>query len=64
MPAPIVARLNAEIGKALIASDVLPALDDNGLAVIGGSSEQFSDLIRDGIERYGAIIKRAGLQPE
>ena len=64
MPAPIVARLNAEIGKALAAPDVLPVLDDNGLAVIGGSPEQFSGLIRDGIERYGAIIKRAGLQPE
>ena len=64
MPAPIVARLNVEIGKALNSSDVLPALDENGLAVIGGSPEQFSGLIRDGIERYGAIIKRAGLQPE
>jgi tripartite-type tricarboxylate transporter receptor subunit TctC len=64
MPAPIVARLNAEIGKALTAPDVLPVLDDNGLAVIGGSPEQFAALIRDGIARYGAIIKRAGLQPE
>ena len=64
MPAPIVARLNAEIGKALAAPDVLPVLDENGLAVIGGSPEQFSGLIRDGIERYGAIIKRAGIQPE
>jgi len=43
---------------------VLPVLNDNGLAVIGGSPEQFSGLIRDGIERYGAIIKRAGIRPE
>ena len=64
LPAPIVMRLNAEIGKALHASDVLPVLEDNGLAVIGGSPEQFSALIDDSIERYGAIIRRAGIQPE
>jgi len=64
LPAPIVARLNAELDKALKAPDVRPTLDDNGLAVIGGSPEQFAALIRDGIERYGAIIKRAGIQPE
>jgi tripartite-type tricarboxylate transporter receptor subunit TctC len=64
VPAPIVTRLNAEIGKALNAPDVLTALDENGLAVIGGSPERFAALIRDGIERYGVIIKRAGIQPE
>ena len=64
LPAPVVTRLNAEIGKALNAPDVLPALDENGLAVIGGSPERFAALIRDGIERYGAIIKRAGIHPE
>jgi tripartite-type tricarboxylate transporter receptor subunit TctC len=64
LPAPILMRLNGEIGKALNAPDVKPTLDDNGLAVIGGSPEQFAALIRDGIERYGAIIKRAGIKPE
>ncbi|SRR6266567_4438546 len=64
LPAPILARLNGEIGKALHAPDVLPTLEDNGLAVIDGSPEQFAALIRDGIERYGAIIKSAGIQPE
>ena len=48
----------------LRAPDVLPTLEDNGLAVIDGSPEQFAALIRDGIERYGAIIKAAGIQPE
>jgi tripartite-type tricarboxylate transporter receptor subunit TctC len=64
MPAPILARLNAEMDKALKAPDVLPTLEENGLAVIGGSPEQFGALLKDGIERYGAIIKRAGVQPE
>ena len=64
LPAPIVTRLNAEITKALGAPHVLPILDENGLAPIGGSPEQFAALIRDGIDRYGAIIKRAGIQAE
>src|SRR5712691_192740 len=64
LPVPVVARLNAEIGKALHAPDVLPTLEENGFAVIGGSPAQFAALMRDGIERYGAIIKRAGVQPE
>jgi hypothetical protein len=29
-----------------------------------GKPEQFAALIRDGLDRYGAIIKRAGIQPE
>jgi tripartite-type tricarboxylate transporter receptor subunit TctC len=64
LPAPILTRLNAEMVKALNAPDTNAVLEENGLAVIGGSPEQFGALIRDGIERYGAIIKRAGIQPE
>ena len=64
MPRRIVARLNEEIMKGLNAPDVLPKLEDNGYAVIGGTPEAFGALIRDGIERYGAIIKTAGIQAE
>jgi hypothetical protein len=32
--------------------------------VIGGSPAEFAALLKDGIARYGAIIKRAGLQPQ
>jgi tripartite-type tricarboxylate transporter receptor subunit TctC len=64
LPAPIVMRLNGEIGKALNAPDVLPVLQENGLTVIGGTPEQFSALMKDAIERFGEIIKRAGIQPE
>jgi tripartite-type tricarboxylate transporter receptor subunit TctC len=64
LPAPIVNRLNSEIVKALNAPDVLPNLDANAFAVIGGTPQQFADLLKDGIQRYGAIIKAAGIQPE
>jgi tripartite-type tricarboxylate transporter receptor subunit TctC len=60
----IVARLNAEMVKALNAPDVVAKFEDNGFAVIGGTPGEFAALIVDGIERYGAIIKAAGIQPE
>lgn len=64
MPAPIVNRLNAEMSKALTDPDVVKILDINGYAVIGGTPQQFADLLKDGIQRYGALIKAAGIQPE
>jgi tripartite-type tricarboxylate transporter receptor subunit TctC len=64
LPRPIVTRLNAEIAKALRAPDVVATLQENGYAVMGGSPEEFAAIIKDGIERYGAIIKAAGIPPQ
>jgi tripartite-type tricarboxylate transporter receptor subunit TctC len=64
LPAPLVTRLNTEIVTALNAPDVLTKLSANGMAVLGGTPADFKALIEDGIERYGAIIKAAGVQPE
>ena len=64
LPLEIVTRLNIEMVKALNASDVRGKLEDNGMAVIGGTPEQFGALMQDGIVRYGAIIKAAGIQAE
>jgi tripartite-type tricarboxylate transporter receptor subunit TctC len=64
LPLPIVARLNAEMMKALSEPEIVQKFAANGYAVIGGTPQQFADLIKDGIERYGAIIKAAGIQPE
>lgn len=60
----IVTRLNAELVKGLNAPDVAGKLADNGYAVIGGTPDEFAALMRDGIDRYGAIIKTIGLKPE
>ena len=64
LPREIVTRLNIEMVKALNASDVRGKLEDNGMAVIGGTPEQFGALMQDGIVRYGAIIKATGIQAE
>jgi tripartite-type tricarboxylate transporter receptor subunit TctC len=64
LPASIVNRLNAEMSKALTDPDVMKNLDVNAFAVIGGTPQQFADLLKDGIQRYGTLIKAAGVQPE
>src|SRR3954467_5331182 len=64
LPQPIVTRLNAEIGKALAEPELAKNFETSGYAPIGGTPQQFADLLKDGIERYGAIIKAAGIQPE
>jgi tripartite-type tricarboxylate transporter receptor subunit TctC len=64
LPPAITARLNQEMVKALNAPDVRPTLESQGLAVIGDTPEQFAALIKDGIDRYGRIIRAAGIQPE
>jgi len=64
LPQPILARLNGEIVKAITAADARARLEGMGLNVIANTPEQFSALIRSGIEQYGRIVKSAGIQPE
>src|SRR6185503_4280202 len=60
MPPEIVARLNAEMRKAINAPDVRAKLEAGDMTIIAGTPEQFADLQKDGIEQFGAIIKAAG----
>ncbi len=64
MPADVTARLNSEIVKALSGAEVRARLDAVGLTVIGGGPADFAALIKDGIERYGAIIREAGIKTD
>jgi len=64
LPPQIVARLSAEMRKGINAPDVRAKLEAADFAVIGDTPEEFAALLKDGIERYGAIIKAAGIQPQ
>ena len=64
LPPEIVARLSAEMRKAINAPDVKAKLEAADFAVIGDTPEEFAALLKDGIERYGAIIKAAGIPPQ
>jgi len=64
MPPEIVARLNAEMAKAITAPDARAKLEAGDLAVIGGPPDHLAKLLKDGIEEFGEIVKAAGIAPQ
>ena len=63
-PAPIVARLNAEVVKVLAREDVRSTLGAQGLNVASSSPEQFAAHIKSEIARFTRIAKTAGIKAE
>jgi tripartite-type tricarboxylate transporter receptor subunit TctC len=63
-PKPIVARLNAEVLKALADPDVRRRLDEVGLAARGSSAEELRIMTRDQLAKYARVIKEMGIVNE
>jgi tripartite-type tricarboxylate transporter receptor subunit TctC len=63
-PKAIVARLNAEVLKALEDPDVRRKLEDLGFAVRGSSPEELGSMTRDQLARYARLIKEMGIANE
>jgi tripartite-type tricarboxylate transporter receptor subunit TctC len=59
-PQPIVAKLNAEINKALKTPELKKRLNDEGAAVLGGTPEQFGTLIKSEIAKWAPVVKASG----
>lgn len=60
-PRHIVSRLSRELVKALEAPDMRERLAVMGVDAWPGTPEQLGELLRADIERYGAIVRSAGL---
>ncbi len=63
-PKDIVSRLNAEIAKALQAPDVRKKLSDQGADILGGTPEQFANLIKTDIARWAPVVKESGAKAD
>ena len=63
-PAPILARLNAEVIKVLARDDVKSTLGATGLTVASSSPEQFAAHIRSEIARFTRIARTANIKAE
>jgi len=59
-PAPIVARMNAEVNKIVAMPEVKAQLAGIGAETIGGTPDQFGALIRAEIAKYAEVIKATG----
>ena len=63
-PKDIVSSLNTEIAKALQAPDVRKKLGDQGADILGGSPEQFGNLIKTDIARWAPGVKQSGAKAD
>ena len=63
-PKEIVAKLNTAINAALQADDVKARLTSVGVQIQGGTPERFAEVIKGEVEKWGKLVKEAGIQPE
>ncbi len=61
-PKPIVARLNAEMNLILKQPDVVAKMHASGFDLIGGTPEDFGDLIRRESDSWTPVIRKLGLK--
>ena len=63
-PKDAVAKLNAAINAALKMDDMRARLTNAGIEIQGGTPEHFGNVIENEIDKWGRIVKEAGIQPE
>jgi tripartite-type tricarboxylate transporter receptor subunit TctC len=63
-PREIIVRLNAELMKILQRPDVRARFAADGVEALGSTPEEFGAYIKSEIERWGRVIRAAGVQPE
>src|SRR6266496_3420271 len=61
-PKPVIAKLNAEINAVLKEPDVVAKMNAQGFDLIGGTPEDFGNLIRRETDTWGPVIKKVGLK--
>ncbi len=60
-PQPILAKVNADIAKVLAMKDVIEKLTVQGSIPAATTPEAFAKIIKDDTERYGEVMKAAGV---
>jgi len=63
-PAPRVARLAQEAGKALAAPDTARVLEAAGFELVGSDPATLKAFVAEEIDRWGPLIRRLGIRPE
>lgn len=63
-PKDVIAKLNAEVNKALATPDVREKLAAAGIEPAGGTPQQFNDFIQSEMARWAKVANSAGIQPE
>jgi len=64
LPKPLVARLNTAVNKALDDPELGGKLAQQGLEVRATTSDQFTEIVRADVARWGKIIREIGVRGE
>ncbi len=60
VPRAIIARLNAEVNKSLVSATAKDVLGGIGYDLVGGTPEQFADLVKKEVAKWTDVVKRSG----
>ena len=64
LPQAVVARFNAEVGRAVSAPEVRAKARDLGMVDIHTSPEQFNAMLRLAVAEFGAVVKSGRILPQ
>lgn len=64
LPASIVSRLHAEVGKAVQASDTRDKFSAMALETVANTPAEFKTMVEAELVRWGRVVKQAGIKPE
>ena len=64
LPAAVVNTANQSLNQALTSPDLKKKLEDQGLDVVPGTPEQFAQLIRADMTKWGRVVKESGAKAD
>lgn len=64
LPKPVLAKVNAEVGRILQSPDVKKAFERDGADVVGSTPEQFGAVLKSEIAKWTKVAKAAGIRLE
>ena len=62
VPAPIVDRVGAELGKIAAIPDVIKRIEADGGFMVGSTPAQFRQIIASEVTRYRKIVQEGGIK--
>jgi tripartite-type tricarboxylate transporter receptor subunit TctC len=63
-PAPVVARLNEAMVKALKSADVSERMQQIGFDVVASSADEFGRFMKQEVDRWTAVVQKGGIKPD
>lgn len=63
-PAPVIDRLNKEVIAVVRSPDTADALNKAGAEPVTSTPAELANMVKDGIQKYAAAVKRAGVKLE